>query len=768
MTNDFLMGVSMAIFIGVIVSIFMYIYYYKLEHQRHLIFWIIGWISYAARIAMLMLSLQYEWIIYSYFYDLFGIITALFILIGAHIYVKKQPSLAWIIITGLAIVWSLFARWGELPFLWLYLLPSLITGAMFIYAGWLFITHFSLNIVFKTIGFLFIIMGVHRMDYPFLRPIESFAAFGYLLNEFLMIAIAIGFGLIIYGSLKRDLNESENKYEALANSSKDLIYMLDLQGNILMVNAIFKQNISLGSKPIVNRHIANFFPHTTFSWDHAIHQVKTTEETLQEEYEQTKKGKTSYFVIRLTPIIDQHGYVKAVHGTHHDYTLFKEKEDTIKKMAFQDPLTEIPNNFALSNYLQTRTLRKEKRDPFTIIYIGLDYFRRINEGFGPRIADELLKQVAQVLKLEISDVSILVRYGGDEFVLVTDHHKKEHIKKKLIQLRESLNRTWRVAHHTIHISACYGIATYPKDGGNVELLLKHANLALNESKSRGANQSTVYHQKLTEKYKHERELETNILRAINDEEFVLYYQPQLMLEKEQLVAFEVLVRWKKIDGSFVHPDTFIPLAEKTGAIIPIGDYVFRKACKMVQFFHENYSSKIRICVNVSSIQLQQDDFVEKVMRIIREENADPHCIELELTESLLIQTNDKTIGKLQQLREHGVRISIDDFGTGFSSFHYLASLPIDLLKIDRSFIINMEYDNKKATMMRKLIDLVKELDIEVLAEGVENKEQLNSLKTWKCDIIQGFYYSKPLSETSAITFLFDELQSKKHKNDIKS
>ncbi|WP_053955494.1 putative bifunctional diguanylate cyclase/phosphodiesterase [Inediibacterium massiliense] len=428
----------------------------------------------------------------------------------------------------------------------------------------------------------------------------------------------------------------------------------------------------------------------------------------------------------------------------------KEKEllknqEKIQYLAYYDPLTGLYNRVffekKLGHLLEDAKIKKENG---ALLYFDLDNFKKVNDTIGHMFGDLLLKNVGGLMKKYLGDHSIIARLGGDEFVALLPNAQMSHVQNIAKKIIQSFQNPWILDDREFYITVSMGITMYPKDGENASILLKNADTAMYEAKNNGKNSYSFYtydmHQKMLEKL----EMENDLRHAIEKEEFIVYYQPKIGIRSGKIEGTEALVRWNHPTKGMISPNIFIPLAEETRLIIPIGDFVLRTACNQIKKWQENGQYTMYVSVNISVIQIQQDDFVEKVVNIIKETGICPSSLELEITENTIMQNFEYTNEILQKLRGLGIHISLDDFGKGYSSLNYLKQLEIDVLKIDKSFIDDITQNKNQQAIVKSVIEMAQSMNMRVIAEGVEMWEQFNFLKELGCDEVQGYLFSKPL------------------------
>jgi diguanylate cyclase (GGDEF)-like protein/PAS domain S-box-containing protein len=473
---------------------------------------------------------------------------------------------------------------------------------------------------------------------------------------------------------------------------------------------------------------------------------------------------------------DTNGRPLLMLGTLQDISERKQAEERIRTLAYYDSLTHLPNR-QLYNEQQSFALSSARRHSSKVatVLFDLDHFKRINETLGHSVGDRLLVAVAERLRQCVRDYdaicradasssgsgTTLARLGGDEFILaMADIDRVEDAAKAAQRLIEAMQEPFRLDEHEIVVTASIGISLYPDDGEDSETLLKNADSALYHAKDAGRNNYQFYNQSMNAKAFARLSLEGSLRRALEKQEFLLHYQPQVDARSGAIVGAEALIRWRHPDLGLVSPLDFIPLAEESGLIVPMGEWVLQTACAELKAWQDAGNRALRMAVNLSGRQFRQRDLVEVVQRAMNAAGIDPQTLELEITESVLMQDASETTRLLDNLRALGVHLSVDDFGTGYSSLSYLKRFPIDALKIDRSFIRDIASDPDDAAITTAILAMAGGLGLEVVAEGVETMEQLAFLRGRECQMIQGYLFSKPLPAEQMRALLSDQAAGK--------
>ena len=432
-----------------------------------------------------------------------------------------------------------------------------------------------------------------------------------------------------------------------------------------------------------------------------------------------------------------------------------EAKEHFDYMAHHDPLTKLPNRTSLIETLHFKTLGMEDH-PFALLFLDLDGFKEINDSYSHRFGDELLIRIADLLaKLFLPD-TFISRTGGDEFVILLSCQKdKNIIHTRISSLVDLLNNPLNIEEIDVYITASIGIAMYPSDASSAEELFQKADAAMYNAKNLGKNTYSFYDVQFTQKALYHTTLSTRLKKAMQNSELELYFQPQINVATEKIVGLEALLRWPTLEG-MISPAIFIPIAEESGLILQLGEYVLREGCRVAAQWAKDGLLNARLALNVSARQLTHIDFLMTLDRIIEETKCTPSLIELEITESSIIRDPVKIIPLLDVIKAKGFYISIDDFGTGYSSLSYLKNLPSDKLKIDISFVRNITHEPKNQTIVKAIVALAKGLGMSVLAEGVESIEELEFLRQNGIDSIQGYYYYKPMPLSEMTSLLLEQ------------
>ena len=437
----------------------------------------------------------------------------------------------------------------------------------------------------------------------------------------------------------------------------------------------------------------------------------------------------------------------------------KKTEQRLLTLAHFDPLTGLANRSLFRTRLEENIAHSKRvQDKLALLLLDLDNFKEINDSLGHPIGDTLLCELARQLKACTRETDIVARLGGDEFVIIATHLSNDENASTLAQrILDTIKQGIDLEDQSLSTSTSIGIAIYPRDGTDADELLKHADLALYQAKDAGRGGYRFFDPQLNARVQARKTLQKELEKALQNQALKVYFQPILNASNAKVVGAEALLRWPHPERGFIPPDVFIPIAESSGLIGPLGEWVLRAACTQHKLWREAGLPSIQIAVNISSVQFRRTDLVDSVSFIIEESGIDPACLDLEITESMLMEAGQPVRALLNGLHSLGVKLAIDDFGTGYSSLAYLKRFPVDKLKIDRSFVGDITSDPDDATIAKAVISLGKSLNMEIVAEGVETQGQLDFLRREKCDQVQGYYFSQPIPGDQ-FTLWFGEYQ----------
>lgn len=434
--------------------------------------------------------------------------------------------------------------------------------------------------------------------------------------------------------------------------------------------------------------------------------------------------------------------------------LLIEYEEKFKYSEFHDRLTGLYNWMALNERIDE--LLRQKSSKYAVLLLDIDNFKYINDTMGYNYGDLLLTKISKRLSAYNEETATLYRLGGDEFViLVEDFKDMDEVTTIAREVLSKFKNPMRINNNSIFVTVSIGIALSPFHGATIDDLLKNADIAVNKAKEAGKKNSVVYNELMNKTVSERVHIEKCLHTALENKEFELYYQPQLDIRTGKISGFEALLRWNSSELGFVLPDKFIGIAEDTHLIIPIGQWVLLNACRFIKKFHKRGYEELSISVNISILEVLQNDFVDNVLEILSMTELCAEYLELEITETMLMKSYNIIADKLEYLRDKGVKIALDDFGKGYSSLNYLRELPITTLKIDKSFIDSITTETKNKSLTDLIVKAGKRMDLCVVAEGVENQEQMDYLVKYQCNKIQGYLFSRPLSEKKAESVLIE-------------
>ena len=582
------------------------------------------------------------------------------------------------------------------------------------------------------------------------------------------VPLAGGGFLTIYTDITdRKQSEEQLRIAAAAFESQTCMIITDANKVIQRVNRAFIDTTGYSAEEVIgqtsemlnsDRHDVDFY---RVMWD----TIDRTGAWQGEVWGRRKSGEVYPLWLSISSVIGADGLISHYISTHNDITEHKKTEDRINALAFFDQLTGLPNRTLLLDRLkQTLFSSGRSHSHGALLFIDLDNFKTLNDTLGHYVGDQLLKQVALRLKQCVRDGDTVARLGGDEFVVVlanlspndTEAAKDTEIVAEKILVK--LNQSYQLGHVTHHSSASIGVTLFKGGLIPIDDLMKQADLSMYKAKAAGRNAVRFFDPSMEIAVRARAEMEDDLMRAVQEKQFLLHYQAQII--GERLTGAEVLVRWQHPLRGMVSPAEFIPLAEETGLILPLGNWVLETACsKLAQWADRPEISHLTLAVNVSAHQFRKPDFVDQVVGILDKTGANPLRLKLELTESLLVENVEDIIDKMAALKMRGVGFALDDFGTGYSSLSYLKRLPLDQLKIDRSFVRDVLTDSNDASIARIIVTLAKSLGLGVIAEGVETEAQRDFLAGFGCHAYQGYYFGQPLPVDAFEAFSLAEICS---------
>lgn len=561
-------------------------------------------------------------------------------------------------------------------------------------------------------------------------------------------------------SLERELIDAErSRDQALRDSRERLAQVIDTvpamisaadrKGECVFVNAYQAGLAGMEAAELVGSNATSMFGEDYGARGRALDRMVFTTGKALPPYEEEvvdAEGARRVFLTTKSPLRDGVGRVVNVLTTALDITDRKRAESHLVHLAHHDVVTDLPNRTLLADRLRREIARARRGDRhFALHFLDLDRFKSINDVLGHHVGDKLLKAVAGRLAGAVREVDTVARLGGDEFAIlqtdIADIADAEELARRLTVL---LDEPFIIDGNEISSTASVGVTLHPRDGADVDELLKNADLAMYRAKADGGGTHRLFSEQMDRAARDAVVLQSDLRRALMREEFVLHYQPQIDLATGRIVGAEALLRWQRPGAGLVGPGDFLPLAEENGFIVPLNAWVLEEACRQAAHWRKTGLPPLRMAVNLSPIQFRKQDVATLVAEILERTGLEPNRLELELTETIVLNDTEATVATLRRLQALGVSLSIDDFGTGYSSLAYVKSFPVNRLKIDQCFVRNLLDDPSDAAIVRAIVNLGHSLGLKVIAEGVERPEQAEHLRAEGCDEVQGYYFGKPV------------------------
>lgn len=496
--------------------------------------------------------------------------------------------------------------------------------------------------------------------------------------------------------------------------------------------------------------------------DHARYMTGKTKSFAMKYRVKTKSGNYIWILSKGSIVRNETGEIVRVAGSHTDITVAKEHELELDYLAHFDSLTKLPNRFHLMQILnETINKTRENQSSFAVLLLDLDGFKTINDTLGHAVGDLLLKEVSKLILQAVSKEpqNTVARFGGDEFVILLPEIKAGQVEvaaKVAATVLSSLTATINVDKYALNVSASLGIALYPDHGSDAGTLISNADAAMYQAKEAGRGSCRLFSPEISMVITEKLEIQNDLVQALKNNEFVLHYQPIINLANEKITAVEALIRWQHPQKGLIPPNDFIPIAEETGQIINITEWIINKACQDQKQWQDQGFESIALHVNLSAKQFAQNDLIKIIRSAIEKNKLCVNWFNIEITESVAIKNWEQTLIMLVKLRSLGIKVALDDFGTAYSSLQYLKQLPVDILKIDKLFIDDLTENKRDRAIVATIMNLGRNLDLAVVAEGVETLEQVRLLKKMNCAKIQGYYFSKPVKSAGLLTMLENE------------
>jgi diguanylate cyclase (GGDEF)-like protein/PAS domain S-box-containing protein len=553
-------------------------------------------------------------------------------------------------------------------------------------------------------------------------------------------------------NVEDSLKKAEARYRSIFENAIEGIFQSSLEGQYLVANPALASIYGYESSEELIQALNNI-QHQLYVLptrrDEFVKEIATKGKVQNFQSQIYRKDKSIIWISENARLVyDKDNQPIYYEGTVEDINDLKNHAVEIEHQATHDHLTGLPNRYILNDRLQQSiNFAHRYQSMLAVVFVDLDQFKLINDSMGHSVGDQLLVSVSQLISNNVREIDTVVRLGGDEFViLIPNVHNQEDIEHSLARLLHHLSIPLTINNFNFTVTCSMGVSVYPNDGKDPDTLLKNADSAMFKAKHAGRNNYQFFTPELNDILTDRFNLEYKLRHGVEHDEFILHYQPKYNLMTGDICGAEALIRWQPQDEALIYPLTFIQIAEETGLIVKIGQWVLETACRKAKQLHTLTGRHLPIAVNVSPKQFRQSNFVQIVKDALTHSGLAPASLELEITENIMIDDTPKFIETLHQLKLIGVKLSLDDFGTGYSSLSYLKDFPIDQLKIDRAFISAIEEDNANMSILKAIVFLGQSLGLGVVAEGVETQFQHDFLLSVGCDEVQGYFFSKPLSE----------------------
>ncbi len=553
------------------------------------------------------------------------------------------------------------------------------------------------------------------------------------------------------------LRDSQERYRDVVDSVKEVIFQTNAAGEWAFLNMTWFEVTGIDAARAIGRPMADYFldedrPRVG-QWLDTLRRREAVDCRFEVRYVR-RDGGSGWFDLAQRARYDEAGNFAGTSGTLDDITEQKLAEERIEFLAYHDVLTRLPNRMlAQDRFQQAMAYADRSRTKVAMLFLDLDNFKAINDSLGHLAGDSLLKEVAGRLLACVRETDTVGRLGGDEFlVILAALPDAEAIAPVLVKLLASLLEGYEIGHQEFNTSASIGIALYPDDGADFEVLLKKSDMAMYRAKDAGRNTYRFFDDQMNIEAVEHLRMSNGLRKALVRDEFVLHYQPQIDIASGAMIGAEALIRWNHPEMGVVPPGRFVPVAEESGLIVPIGEWVLYQACRQAAAWGKAGVHGLVIAVNLSAVQFRRGDIEQSVTRALEASGLDPALLELELTESILINDTEHILATVKRLKLLGVKLSIDDFGTGYSSLSYLKRFQVDKLKIDQSFVRDLATDAEDAAIVRAIIQMAGGLGLTTIAEGVETAHILGMLRAFGCDEAQGYHFARPMPADELLAF----------------
>ena len=558
--------------------------------------------------------------------------------------------------------------------------------------------------------------------------------------------LADQYAQVLSNQQRRSAASALHLFQRAVEQSASAFILLNRNGEVEYVNSSFTAITQYDADEVKGRRLSELPALKNLSGLFDTARASLAENhSWQGEFQSLRKNREPYWAqLSISKVHADDGSLTHYIGIYEDISETKQAQQHIERLAYVDSLTGLGNRYAFIRSLNQH-FAADAPPPVSLLLVDIDNFKRINDSLGHQTGDKLLISLAERLSVSIDSGGILARFASNEFAMlmaVADLAAAQHLAQQVLH---SLEQPIFVDSHLISITGSVGLACAPEHGNDPQTLMKHAGLALHKAKANGKNQLQIFNQTLNAEADYKLFVEHNLRRALEQGELEVYYQPKLCLKSGRLLGLEALLRWHHPEKGMIRPDQFISVAEETGMIIPIGKWVARQACRMSKQLSQAGLGNLQVAINLSPKQFSDIDLVGSIAAILHEEQLDPGLLELELTEGLLLEATDDTRHQLSRLKSLGLTLAMDDFGTGYSSLSYLKKFPIDVIKIDRSFIMDIPEDEDDMEITSAVIAMAHNLKLKVVAEGIETAAQLAFLRRHNCDIGQGYLFDQPIA-----------------------
>ncbi|MFT7244149.1 MAG: diguanylate cyclase (GGDEF)-like protein/PAS domain S-box-containing protein [Candidatus Azotimanducaceae bacterium] len=558
-------------------------------------------------------------------------------------------------------------------------------------------------------------------------------------------------------TMRQKLSESEYLHRFIVDHSPDIVFMLDTDGRFTFLNDTVYQTLGFNKTELIGQHYSKIVSNQSKDQAKYVFTERRSDDRKSSNVELKLKcrGESEYRYFDMTSMAimlqesnhgdaSYQGTYQGTYGVARDVTEKKNAQELINFQAYHDLLTKLPNRALMEDRLGIAiTQARRNKQSLAVMFLDLDRFKWVNDTMGHAMGDRLLQAVGQRLENMLRKGDTLARFGGDEFALILPQITRAEdagtIAEKILG---ELKDPFKLDEHELHVSGSIGIAVYPEAGSTMESLIKSADMAMYCVKDRGKNGYEFYTESMNEISTSRLTIERDLRKALANDQLRVCYQPQVNATTEKIVGFEALVRWQHAENGLIFPDEFIPVAEETGLIVDVGNFVLETACRDLAVWRSDGVEQIRVSINFSALQVEQDDFIERIVDTLRRHNLPGDCLEVEITESIIMNDMSQVVQKLRKLTSLGIKIAIDDFGTGYSSLSYLQQFPINTLKIDKSFVGSINVNQGATSIVDAIVAMAHGLKLNLIAEGVETEPQLEYLKSLGCAEIQGWLFGK--------------------------